>query len=166
MISGVNTITLTGTTNNGGWVNYDFIDVVEKGTLTDYQVAYNYAIYFREQTSAGCTAQNVSLIPWNQLKSEYLPIPSGAKQEFVESTNEIITDARARYQVLINKYSTLAADNWLVDGDDAVVFSAQSNFEIGEMQNQNVFIIVGLLLVAFSIIGLTFLTLRKRKISY
>lgn len=166
MVTGANTITLTGTTNNGGWVNYDFIDVIGKGTLTDYQVAYNYAVYFREQTSAGCTAQNVSLIPWNQLKSEYLPIPSGAKQEFVESDNEVIADARARYEVLINKYSTLAADNWLVDGDNLVVFSAQSNFEIGEMLNQNVFIIVGLLLVTFSIIGLAFLAIKKRKINY
>jgi len=166
MISGVNTITLTGTTNNGGWVNYDFIDVVEKGTLTDYQVAYNYAVYFREQTSAGCTAQNVSLIPWNQLKSEYLPIPSGAKQEFAESANEIIADARARYEVLINKYSVLAADNWLVDGNAEPVFSAQSNFEIGEMQSQNALVIIGLLLVVCSILGFAFLSIKKRRANH
>jgi hypothetical protein len=108
---GTRTITLTGTTNADGWVNYDFIDIVKKGTLTDAEIALNYATYFRSQTSAGCLAQNVELIPWSQLKSEYLALSNGVQDEFAISSHETIIDARARYLVLIRAYAALASDN-------------------------------------------------------
>ena len=56
MQQGNQTIVITGTTNAGGWANYDFVDIVQAGTLTADEVAYNYAVFFREQTSTGCTA--------------------------------------------------------------------------------------------------------------
>lgn len=166
MTAGTKTITLTGVTMNveKPWANYDFIDVVQKGILTDYEVAYNYAVYFREQTSAGCTAQNVSLIPWNTLESEYLNIPDGAKDEFVDNANEIIADARARYQVLINKYPTLAADNWLVDGDDAVVFAAPQNLATGRIQIDWIVVMTAIALTALTTASI--FVFRKRTESF
>lgn len=166
MTAGTKTITLTGVTMNveKPWANYDFIDVVQKGVLTDYEVAYNYAVYFREQTSAGCTVQNVTLIPWNTLESEYLNIPDGAKDEFVDNANEIIADARARYQVLINKYPTLAADNWLVDGDDIVVFAAPQNLATGRMMIDWMVVMIAIALMALTA---TFVfVLRKHRTSF
>ncbi len=127
MQQGNQTIVVTGTTNAGGWMNYDFVDLVQADSLSADEVAYNYAVFFREQTSAGCTAQNVSLIPWAQLKSEYLALSINEKNAFAYGIDEIIVDARARYQVLINKYSTLAADNWLVDGENNVLYASPQN---------------------------------------
>ena len=85
MQAGSQTIVLTGTTNDGGWMNYDFIDIIQQGTLTDEEVAINYATFFREQTSAGCTAQNDNLIPWAQLKSEYLTLSASAKDALLQA---------------------------------------------------------------------------------
>lgn len=164
MNAGARTITLTGTTNDGGWINYDFIDVIQKGTLTDYEVAYNYAIYFRDETSAGCTAQNVSLIPWNKLESEYLTLPSGAKNEFVNNTNEIIADARARYQVLINKYSTLASDNWLVDGENNVVYAPPQRLINSQYQVDWAVVIIAISLLTVSIASIVMFKKRKASI--
>jgi len=161
MIAGARTITLTGTTTAGGWINYDCIDIVEKGALTTAEVALNYAVFFREQTASGCTAKNVNLIPWAQLKSEYLSLSSAAKDEFVDSIDATIADARARYQVLINAYSTLAADNWLVDGDDNVVYSSALVIT-GDVDSQRVLLVMAGFAIIISSLGACFL-FRRRK---
>ncbi|MFA5481213.1 MAG: hypothetical protein WC282_02380 [Bacilli bacterium] len=161
MNAGSRTITLTGTTNDGGWINYDFIDIVQKGTLSDADVALNYANFFRDQTSAGCQARNVNLIPWSQLKSEYLALSSAVKDEYVSSTNSVIIDARARYEVLINAYSILAADNWLVDGDNVAVFSSNLVFE-SSTNSQTYAIAVVAISIILSALGL-FYVVRKRR---
>lgn len=166
MQQGNQTIVLTGTTNQGGWANYDYVDIIQKGTLSNDQIAYNYAVYFREQTSVGCTAQNVSLIPWSSLKSEYLAISSDAKDEFVDGTDETIADARARYQVLINRYPALAADNWLIDGEDNIVFAASSNYRVMNEQNPSLWVLVGFTIVLISSLGLLFISMRRRKVNY
>jgi hypothetical protein len=150
--AGERSITLTGTTNAGGWVNYDFIDIMQKGTLSDEEIAFNYAVFFREKTSAGCTAKNVNLIPWSQLKSEYLAISSYAKDVFVTNGDETIADARARYQVLINAYPTLASDNWLVDGQNDVVYDVLNNFYYGHHVSHGMIIMSIVVMVT---IGLT-----------
>ena len=165
MQAGSQTIVLTGTTNDGGWMNYDFIDIIQQGTLTDEEVAINYATFFREQTSAGCTAQNDNLIPWAQLQSEYLTLSASTKDAFVVSTNELALDAKARYQVLINKYSSLASDNWLVDGDGDPVYSSaiiSSDLQV----NTNAGLLLGVSMIIISTIGLAVILFRKRKYNF
>lgn len=162
MQQGNQTIVITGTTNNGGWMNYDFVDIVQAGSLSADEVAYNYAVFFREQTSAGCTAANVSLIPWSQLKSEYLALSSAEKDAFVDSSDEIILDAKARYQVLINRYPTLAADNWLVDGDNVVVY-ASSGSMIHDMVNSDSWVLFGMMAIVLASIGIGLVLLRKHR---
>lgn len=162
MQQGNQTIVITGTTNAGGWVNYDFVDIVQAGTLSADEVAYNYAVFFREQTSSGCTAQNVSLIPWAQLKSEYLALSAIEKDAFVDSTDETILDAKARYQVLINKYPTLASDNWLVDGDNVVVYASSASL-VRDMANNDSWVLLGLMVIILSSISIGFVLLRKHR---
>jgi hypothetical protein len=159
---GTRTITLTGTTNADGWVNYDFIDIVKKGTLTDAEIALNYATYFRSQTSAGCLAQNVELIPWSQLKSEYLALSNGVQDEFAISSHETIIDARARYLVLIRAYAALASDNWLVDGSDELIYEVALPMEYAEINHSSATIFALLSLAAFSLSFIYFKTLKHK----
>ncbi len=162
MNEGTRTITLTGTTNTDGWVNYDFIDIVQNGTLTDAEIALNYATYFRNQTSAGCVAQNVALIPWSQLKSEYLALSNGVQDEFAVSSHETIVDARARYLVLIRAYPVLASDNWLVDGSDELIYEIALPMEYAEVSHSSATIFALLSLAAFSLSFIYFKTLKNK----
>lgn len=162
MQQGNQTIVVTGTTNSGGWINYDFVDIVQVGSLSADEVAYNYAVFFREQTSTGCTAQNVSLIPWSQLKSEYLALSATEKDAFVDSTDETVLDAKARYQVLINKYASLASDNWLVDGDNVVVYASSVSL-VRDMANNDSWVLLGLMVIILSSISIGFVLLRKHR---
>jgi hypothetical protein len=162
MNAGNRTITVTGTTNADGWVNYDFIDVVQKETLSNAEIALNYAIYFRDQTSSGCSSQNVALIPWTQLKSEYLALSNDVQDEFAASSNETIADARARYLVLITVYSSLASDNWLVDGSDALVYEVALPIEYVEVNHSSATIFAFLSLAVFSLSFIYFKTMKKK----
>jgi hypothetical protein len=164
MQQGNQTIVVTGTTNAGGWMNYDFVDIVQADSLSADEVAYNYAVFFREQTSAGCTAQNVSLIPWAQLKSEYLALSINEKNAFAYGTDEIIVDARARYQVLINKYSTLAADNWLVDGENNVLYASPQNIIYAPQASNLLIFAIIFGLTALSVLSIVIL--KKRSNSF
>ncbi|MFA5235776.1 MAG: hypothetical protein WC399_02870 [Bacilli bacterium] len=163
MNAGTRTITLTGTTNADGWVNYDFVDIIQNEALTVAETALNYATFFRNQTSSGCSAQNVTLIPWAQLKSEYLALSNDVQNEYAVSTQETIVDARARYLVLIEAYPTLAADNWLVDGSDDLVYELSLPIEYAEVNHSSATIFALLALAAFCLSFIYFKTMKTKE---
>jgi hypothetical protein len=80
------------------------------------QEAASYASYFLEQTAPYCETLDGANVDWSNLSDEYATLSDDAKDYFVSGgTDSEIVAARERYLYLINKYSTLAADSFVVD---------------------------------------------------
>jgi endonuclease I len=84
-----------------------------------------YADYFLRTTAPFCETLEGDNSPWSELSQEYGYLPSEMKQYVAISNDQPIVDARERYQFLINKYSVLYANNFLVNGQNTPVFATR-----------------------------------------
>jgi hypothetical protein len=90
------------------------------GYLSNEDKAHNYAVYFLEQTAPFCATLDGDQVPWPSLGSVYADLSNESKDYFVDedTNNQYVVEARLRYTFLINKYSNLASDPFMVDSED------------------------------------------------
>jgi len=88
-----------------------------------------YGEFFLNISSPYCEDLNGNNIPWNNLASEYNFLDNNMKDYFATTTQSTIVDARLRYVYLINKYANLNANNFLVNGNNAPIYSLNKVFK-------------------------------------
>jgi endonuclease I len=132
-------------------------------TANSLSLAIAYAEYFLEVTGPYCEYLDGINIPWNELKEEYLWMSSNAKDDFKNSSNSDILNAKQRYQFLINKYAAFNEDNFMVDGNNQLLFVAEP-IMIRNDPSLNIFI-TGLALTIVSVITINLYgQIKQRKI--
>jgi hypothetical protein len=97
--------------------NAEMVTGIPLSFLTSYQQdAASFASYFLEETAPYCATLDGANIEWSSLADEYATLSDDAKNYFVgPATDSEIVSARERYLFLINKYSILAANPFMVD---------------------------------------------------
>ena len=133
------------------------------GAVTKESQALSYAQYFLSTTYEYCDngTKDVLTIPWTTLKAEYGYMASSTKDEFFTSTNATILDARARYILLVDRYSVYALDNFMVDGSgDLLVTNPKNPTTIKLNRDGNLMLFV---LVTIGLVGIVSIYISRRK---
>jgi endonuclease I len=133
------------------------------GSVTEETQALSYAQYFLATTYEYCDngTKDVLTIPWSTLKAEYGYMASSTKDEFFTSTNITIIDARARYILLVDRYSLYASDNFMVDGSgDLLVTNPKNPTTINLNHGGNLMLLI---LVTTGIVGIVSIYISRRK---
>ena len=124
--------------------------------------------YFLDVTGVYCEDLSGSLLTgslWNELGEEYSYMDTTTKELFgstpSNSDSEGISGAKARYQFLVKKYSSLKANNFLTDENDNPIFSFSYINSKSKDKNKEVFsfIFVGSIIV----LGFLVFTNNRRK---
>ena len=158
------------------WIQYGKDDVSHLGShtmtatvpgITKEIQANAWAEYFLEITGEYCEDLNGGLLvgtTWNTLGSEYGYMDSTTKALFASTTSDSsvggIAGAKARYHYLITKYTALAANNYMRDGSNNVIFNA--NQRQMEMNNYEIVPILMIILSAILISAGLFRLLKKK----
>ncbi len=138
------------------------VNWVSQGVTVEEQ-ALAYAEYFRNITGPYCEDSNIVLtIPWTDLKSEYNYMSSATKDLFITSTDATIIDARARYLLLVERYTVYANDDFMVDGSGNPLLEIKGPATTHNSNNETLVFLVILGLSVTSITGYYFY--RKRQI--
>lgn len=116
----------TGSTNE--WITFaqDNSTYLADHTFTSGNVedpSLAYAQYFLDITGPYCVALDGGNIPWNGLATEYGYLTNAMKDYFTTTNQATILSARLRYEFLINKYPSLDANNYLINGNNTPLFS-------------------------------------------
>lgn len=133
------------------------------GAVTKESQALSYAQYFLSTTYEYCDngTKDVLTIPWTTLKAEYGYMTSSTKDEFFTSTDITIVDARARYRLLVDRYSLYASDNFMVDGSgDLLITNPKNPATINLNHDGNLILFV---LVAIGLVGIVSIYISRRK---
>ena len=133
------------------------------GSVTEETQALSYAQYFLATTYEYCDngTKDVLTIPWSTLKAEYGYMASSTKDEFFTSTNITIIDARARYILLVDRYSLYASDNFMVDSSgDLLVTNPKNPTTINLNHGGNLMLLI---LVTTGIVGIVSIYISRRK---
>ncbi|MFZ9197651.1 MAG: endonuclease [Bacilli bacterium] len=119
-----------------------------------------YGQYFLDVTGPYCAVLDGANIPWNNLATEYDYLTNAMKDYFTSTNQATILSARLRYEFLVNKYPTLDANNFLVNGSNTPLYAFR--FEQTPESNASNFTY---LLIFSSVLGLFFIQLvdKKRK---
>lgn len=127
-----------------------------------------WAVYFLDITSTYCEEENGALLAgttWTELGLEYGYMDSTTKALFASTTSDPeddgIAGAKARYYYLITKYSTLMSVNFMRDGSNNVIFSAD-NKQI-KINNHEVIPVLIITSSTILISALFFLTKKRRE---
>jgi hypothetical protein len=91
------------------------------GNVEDPSLAY--AQYFLDISAPYCAVLDGVNIPWNSLATEYGYLTNAIKDYFTTTNQATILSARLRYEFLVNKYPTLDANNFLVNGSNAPLYA-------------------------------------------
>ncbi len=129
------------------------------GNVEDPSLAYGQ--YFLDITGPYCAVLDGINIPWNNLATEYGYLTNAMKDYFTTTNQATILSARLRYEFLVNKYPTLDANNFLVNGSNTPLYAFR--FETQTIRTHSEI----LWMVMFSgIMGLLILQIvdKKRKI--
>lgn len=115
----------TGSTNE--WTAYatDTSTYLADHTFTSGRVdepTLAYAQYFLDMTGPYCATLDGINVPWNDLASEYGYLTNAMKDYFTSTNESTIVSARLRYEFLVNKYPTLDANNFLVNGSNTPLY--------------------------------------------
>ena len=110
------------------WIAYatDTVTYLADHTFTSGNVenpSLAYAQYFLDITGPYCVALDGGNIPWNSLATEYGYLTNSMKDYFITTNQATILNARLRYQFLINKYPSLDANNYLINGNNTPLFA-------------------------------------------
>ncbi|MBM3909788.1 MAG: lamin tail domain-containing protein [Firmicutes bacterium] len=129
------------------------------GNVEDPSLAYGQ--YFLDITGPYCAVLDGINIPWNSLATEYGYLTNAMKDYFTTTNQATILSARLRYEFLVNKYPTLDANNFLVNGSNTPLYAF--SFDVQPDTNPNAFIY---LMLFSSLIGFVFLSFldKKRKL--
>ena len=153
----------TGTTNE--WTAYaqDTSTYLGDHTFTSGNVenpSLAYAQFFLDITGPYCAVLDGINIPWNNLSTEYGYLTNAMKDYFTSTNQATILNARLRYEFLVNKYPTLDANNFLVNGSNTPLYAFR--FDNGPENNPGHYIY---LLIFSSILGLFVIQMfdKKRK---
>lgn len=132
-------------------------------SVTPTEQATAYANYFLSQTAPYCSTLDGDDAPWTSLAAEYGFMDDEAKDYFDTSSDAVIVQTRERYSFLINKYPTLAANNFMVDSKNQpiVQLSLQLQADVKDEKTLNGNVIV---LLSFSVLFSVsiFIVLRKK----
>jgi hypothetical protein len=82
-----------------------------------------YAQYFLDISAPYCAVLDGGNIPWNGLATEYGYLTNSMKDYFTTTNQATILSARLRYEFLINKYPSLDANNYLINGNNTPLFA-------------------------------------------
>jgi endonuclease I len=82
-----------------------------------------YAQYFLDISAPYCAVLDGGNIPWNGLATEYGYLTNAMKDYFTTTNQATILSARLRYEFLINKYPSLDANNYLINGNNTPLFA-------------------------------------------
>ncbi len=130
--------------------------------ISALEQANAFALYFLASTAAACDDGNGGILAtdgtWAKLSEEYAYMASDTKLIYknsvqnAEGTN--IEHAKARYFLLINRYSALNNDNFMVDNNNTPIFSGYLQVTTSTNNRNFAIIILGLLgtLLIFPII--------------
>jgi hypothetical protein len=136
---------------------------------TDAQESVDYALNFLSTTGTYCNSLTGGTMAtdstWNALATGYGTLTSAAKDDFSTSSAASIVGAKARYQVLIRKYSTLASNNFMVTSGGVAIISASGASTAGNLDiapEEPMLLIFSLVAIA-SVIGATIFLVRKNK---
>jgi len=91
------------------------------GNVEDPSLAY--AQYFLDITGPYCAVLDGINIPWSNLATEYGYLTNAMKDYFTTTNQATILSARLRYEFLVNKYPTLDANNFLVNGSNTQLYA-------------------------------------------
>ena len=129
------------------------------GNVEDPSLAYGQ--YFLDITGPYCAVLDGINIPWNSLATEYGYLTNAMKDYFTTTNQATILSARLRYEFLVNKYPTLDANNFLVNGSNTPLYAFR--FDVQLDTNPNAFIYMVLF---SSLIGFVFVQFldKKRKL--
>jgi hypothetical protein len=116
--------------------------------------AASFAQDFLDVTGPYCETLDGGNIPWGDLSDDYDLLSSDAKDQFVDAADSIIASARARYEFLVNKYSSFASNNFVVDGEGTPLVQMQM---VETTPNQTIASNNSLAIVAF--LSFTFATI-------
>jgi len=132
---------------------------ISSGVSAEEQ-ALAYAQYFKLITGPYCLGGTATNIPWNSLKSEYNFMTDSSKDIFFASTNLEITDARARYTLLVNRYQVFRDDNFLMDGDGDLLVTNPKKIEENSSDNTIMFVLI--MFLSITSVSLYHLIRKKR----
>ena len=113
--------------------------------------AFAYGQYFIDVTGPYCETGMSLDIPWSTLKQEYLAMVGDAKDAFFVSTDPIIVDARARYTLIIDRYSGFSGDNFMVDSEGTPLITYTKN-PVTSSSHEN-FMFVLIIVLALTSLG-------------
>jgi endonuclease I len=97
------------------------------GNVEDPSLAY--AQYFLDISAPYCAVLDGGNIPWNGLATEYGYLTNSMKDYFTTTNQATILSARLRYEFLINKYPSLDANNYLINGNNTPLFALKFDEE-------------------------------------
>lgn len=125
-----------------------------------------WAKYFLDVTSSYCEegeGYNLAGTLWNTLAAEYNYMDTSSKALFKsaipngDNTTDI-TGAKARYELLINSYPALYANNFMVDGSNDVIFDSPTELTKAPLTNGIILLSV---LSIITLLGYFFLNKKK-----
>ena len=144
-----------GGTTNGGWINHDFIEIIEVEQL-DCETFYQ---SFMNQTRAECTSSASShsfdFDLWTSLASEYAEL-DGDNKDYV---CDVYGDLVERYTLIMNTYHY---NDFLIKSDGTHVYNARTFF--ANVSSNMPILIVGSF-IGITIVG-SFFLLRKKDDNY
>ena len=154
LTKGSHTIKIGGTTN-GGWINHDFIEIIEVKQL-DCETFYQ---YFMNQTRTECTSSASShsfdYDLWSTLADEYAELDDDNKDYVCDVYGDLVE----RYTLIMNTYHF---NDFLIKSDGTHVYNARTFF--GNVSSNMPILIVGSF-IGITIVG-SFFLLRKRDDNY
>jgi len=129
-------------------------------SMTSTQEAQVMAGDFLSLTASYCAASNGGGMDasgvWTALSNQYYVMSADAKDYFFNTTTDsVISGAKARYLVLINTYSSLAANPFVVNSSNTPYTGPVNNISSylsGDMGTMLIVLLSGTALAAFSIL--------------
>jgi hypothetical protein len=115
------------------------------GNVEDPSLAY--AQYFLDISAPYCAVLDGGNIPWNSLATEYGYLTNAMKDYFTTTNQATILSARLRYEFLVNKYPTLDANNFLVNGSNVPLYALRFEPQSITMQTELLYVFFGATLI-------------------
>lgn len=127
-----------------------------------------YAKFFLEVTAPYCEVLNGGSVDWSYLSNEYSYMANLSKDRFYsESIEDDIAAAKERYQYLIEKYPTLASNNFIKNsaGNPYLSTSVPSVSTMDHYSDKNVMYWMVSLIVIISSLGVIFYLKKQESLS-
>jgi hypothetical protein len=127
--------------------------------------AIAYGTFFLEETAPYCEVLDGGNVDWTYLANEYDYMIDDAKDYFFDdlTSDESIVDAKARYDYLITKYSSLYSSRFIDDSSGVLYNSPLINQPLMTGTNDDNSIALIIMILSISMLGI--FALNKKRVS-